>query len=119
MQVRNGAVVDNPVNSLNTIQMVIPERGSHMKKWLIAAWLLATALGLPAFAQFDCTDCHGTDGEPAVNVPVFEESVHGFLSCTDCHVGADENMDDHPFNLEPVSCADCHPTGITGDGGCE
>ncbi len=83
-----------------------------MKKWFIAAWLVAFALGLPAFAQFDCADCHGPDGEPSVNMPAFEASVHGFLSCTDCHAGADENIDEHPLNLKPVSCEDCHPQEV-------
>jgi len=66
------------------------------------------AFSTVALAQEDCTECHGVDGEPAINVEMFSQSIHGDLSCVDCHEGADQNFDDHPFNLKPVSCTMCH-----------
>ena len=53
----------------------------------LAAALLcvaAVASAVPASAQDACTDCHDTAPE------AFAETVHGFLECTDCHVGPDD-----------------------------
>jgi len=80
-----------------------------MKKFLgLAAVFLCATFALSVRAGVDCTECHGEDGEPAINISVFQNSVHGDLSCTDCHVGADKDMDNHPDNLKKPSCTDCH-----------
>lgn len=80
-----------------------------MKKFLgLAAILLMTAFPFAVQARVDCTECHGEDGEPAINISVFNNSVHGGMACTDCHVNADKNMDNHPDNLKAPTCTDCH-----------
>ncbi len=80
-----------------------------MKKILgLAAVFLCATFTLSVRAGVDCTECHGEDGEPAINISVFQNSVHGDLSCTDCHIGADKDMDNHPDNLKKPSCIDCH-----------
>ncbi len=80
-----------------------------MKKFLgLAAVFLCATFTLSVRAGVDCTECHGEDGEPAINISVFQNSVHGDLSCTDCHVGADKDTDNHPDNLKKPTCTDCH-----------
>jgi len=78
---------------------------------LLIPVLLVTAL--PVIGQVDCAECHNEDGEPAIRLSVFENSVHGDLSCTDCHVGADKNFDDHPDNLTTPDCSGCHEETVT------
>ena len=71
---------------------------------LLAAALACTGLSLglqaaePAPA---CSDCHHQ-----VDHQKFAESVHGFLSCTDCHAGAEKFP--HPEGVRKVDCAACH-----------
>ena len=80
-----------------------------MKKFLgLAAVFLCATFTFSVRAGVDCTECHGEDGEPAINISVFQDSVHGDLSCTDCHIGAEKDMDNHPDNLQKPSCSDCH-----------
>jgi cytochrome b subunit of formate dehydrogenase len=73
---------------------------------------------LSASAQYDnetCFDCHddpdfetergGSTISLYVNPDVFGHSVHQDLDCVDCHEDA---SDDHPEDLEPVLCGNCH-----------
>lgn len=71
-------------------------RGARVAGLLLPAVLAAIALA----AEEPCADCHD---EAAA---VASESVHGWLGCADCHVGADDP--DHPDGLEEPSCAGCH-----------
>lgn len=83
--------------------------------------LLALALALvalPAMAQStdDCFGCHEDpslttmDGDTvAVMSDHFENSIHGFLSCTDCHTQSADYWDIPHFDrYEPVDCSQCH-----------
>ncbi len=67
---------------------------------LLAVSVLAAA-ALPATAQEDCTACHE---EPAPDA--YEQSVHGFFECTDCHGGVDEFP--HASPVPPPDCSACH-----------
>jgi cytochrome b subunit of formate dehydrogenase len=71
----------------------------------------------PPLASADCVTCHGDPGllgtdaaghERSVGVDeaAFTASVHGALSCTDCH--GDVTSLEHPPDLAPVNCAACH-----------
>ncbi len=72
--------------------------------------LLLFLVAMVSFAQddFACTDCHDQDGEPAINMEAYAQSIHGDMACIDCHEGADTDFDEHPMNLQPVSCTMCH-----------
>ncbi len=69
--------------------------------------LLAAALacaGLPLHSAEPpppCAECH-----QQVDPQKFAGSVHGFLSCTDCHAGADKFP--HAAGVKQVNCAACH-----------
>jgi cytochrome b subunit of formate dehydrogenase len=49
---------------------------------------------------------HGKQVSLAVKLDVFKESVHGILSCTDCHGGITELP--HADKLPPPQCGTCH-----------
>jgi hypothetical protein len=73
-------------------------------KWstLAALWL---ALAVNAFAadspkSAECLACHDDKGAG------FQASVHGVLSCTDCHV--DKKAYPHAENAPKVKCDTCH-----------
>ena len=63
----------------------------------LAAWALAPEAA-PA-EDVDCLDCH----DP---IPGFEETVHGFLECAECHAAID--LDLHPDETPAPVCDDCH-----------
>jgi cytochrome b subunit of formate dehydrogenase len=88
---------------------------------------LAAALALPLAAgaapakparipNRECLSCHddpaltktveGKEVSLGVNTNVFLKSVHGKLSCVDCHAGIKETP--HPDKLPPAQCASCH-----------
>jgi cytochrome b subunit of formate dehydrogenase len=98
----------------------------RLVRWQTAAALLVLAISLvlggglraraAAIANATCLGCHadrsltGTVGGREVSLAVdpqkFGKSVHGELSCTDCH--ADIKQVPHPERLAPVNCAPCH-----------
>lgn len=51
-----------------------------------------------------CADCHDVDSA------AFEATVHGALSCTDCHAGAVE--EEHTAETARADCAACHQDAI-------
>ena len=65
-----------------------------------------------------CMECHSDPeltterGGGTISLYVragqFEKSVHGELSCTDCHGDADVEDFPHPEQLERVYCGNCH-----------
>lgn len=81
-------------------------------------------MSLPAVlhAQTDCLVCHadktlqdasghsvGVDGDK------FHASIHGSLSCTNCHTSIKEYP--HPEHIDVVKCASCHADQAAGIGG--
>ncbi|HSC78015.1 MAG TPA: cytochrome c3 family protein, partial [Candidatus Acidoferrales bacterium] len=69
---------------------------------LLAAALACTGLPLhSAEPSPACADCHDQ-----VDHKKFAASVHGFLTCTDCHTGA--NQFPHAEGVRQVNCAACH-----------
>ncbi len=70
----------------------------------------------PVYTNADCLDCH-TDPTltrtlngkevplAVVDTNRFDKSVHGALSCTDCHVGV---KPEHDAGLPRAQCGDCH-----------
>jgi hypothetical protein len=68
-------------------------------------------------ANADCFMCHEddsaarADGRPIVVKPaVFETSIHGTLSCVDCHADLATTTEfPHPEKLARVDCSTCHP----------
>lgn len=67
-------------------------------------------------ANDDCLACHNdpdvkrSDGSSVTVAPNrFAESVHGPLSCVDCHADLSTTTDfPHPDKLAPVNCGSCH-----------
>jgi cytochrome b subunit of formate dehydrogenase len=82
----------------------------------------AAAPEVEALTNADCLECH-TDpkltrqvqGRPvaltAIQTNLFERSVHGSLSCVDCHTGVKELV--HEGKLPPAQCVDCHEAVAT------
>ncbi|HXW08265.1 MAG TPA: cytochrome c3 family protein [Vicinamibacterales bacterium] len=68
----------------------------------------------------DCLACHEddaavrADGRPVVVKPaVFEGSVHGALSCVDCHADLAAGAGfPHPEKLARADCSTCHPDPV-------
>ncbi len=78
-------------------------------KWS-AAIAFSLALALPALGakapkSAECVSCHDDKGAS------FQTSVHGGLSCTDCH--ADKNAYPHATNAK-VKCDTCHAEPAAG-----
>lgn len=91
--------------------------------WLCTATclLLGLWLAVPGVAQetADCLECHDDDTLTAerdgversmfVDPDVFDESVHSFLECVDCHEDLiDVELPHEEEPLAPVDCAICH-----------
>ena len=81
-------------------------------------------LGLPSMllAQTDCLSCHAdktmqdaAGHSVGVDADTFHASIHGSLSCTDCHTSIKQYP--HPDKLTSVKCAACHADQATGLGG--
>lgn len=81
----------------------------------------ARAAAAPASpANPDCLACHDddsavrADGRPVVvKAAVFGKSIHGSLSCVDCHADLAKTIElPHPENLAKVSCASCHADAV-------
>jgi len=85
-----------------------------------ASFLSAVSLTGLLYASETCLDCHDDpymtierDGETIsldVSADDFAGTPHDWLSCTDCHVGLDEDDLPHadPIPAAVVSCLDCH-----------
>lgn len=87
---------------------------------IVSTFLMCRSSVVIAQSTDDCMMCHedseltGTnaDGEEYsayVDRGVFEESVHGFLECIDCHTDL-YDFEDYPHDapLEKVDCSLCH-----------
>jgi cytochrome b subunit of formate dehydrogenase len=70
-----------------------------------------------AIPNSECLDCHQAPDKPStvkkkgrdieiLRPEAFGKSVHGKLSCTDCHAGITETP--HDSKLPPAQCASCH-----------
>ena len=84
---------------------------------LFAAAADAPAKAADAFSNQDCLDCHSDPSNThhvngkLVPMPVFPtngfaQSVHGKLSCVDCHNGVKDLV--HETKLPPPNCVGCH-----------
>ena len=98
--------------------MKLIQSGIYRRFLFTGLWLLLMPLPLLKAQESEtCLECHGDqslseDPDSArlfVDGPVFENSVHGFLSCIECHedlAGAEPYG--HASDLAPVDCAMCH-----------
>lgn len=90
-----------------------PEVGSRSKIVAVAIAALLLFLPFALQAQADCLTCHadqtlqdasgknvGVDGDK------FHSSIHGSLSCSDCHTTIKEYP--HPDTVTTVKCSACH-----------
>ena len=91
---------------------------------IIQFFLVVVFIGMitfPLYAQENdlCMDCHGDKdltGKNAkgkeismyIDIDRFNNSVHGDLSCIDCHTDLEGMEDEHPEELKPVNCRKCH-----------
>ncbi|HEX6083473.1 MAG TPA: cytochrome b/b6 domain-containing protein [Thermoanaerobaculia bacterium] len=74
--------------------------------FMFAFVLLATAAGAQ-LSNDDCLGCHGdATADKPVDAAAFAGSVHGSLSCSDCH----GEIKDYPHEPKPaaVDCGGCH-----------
>jgi hypothetical protein len=80
----------------------------------------ATQPPAAAPANADCLACHEddsavrADGRPVVVKPApFEASIHGSLSCVDCHADLASMTElPHPEKLARVDCSTCHTDAV-------
>jgi nitrate/TMAO reductase-like tetraheme cytochrome c subunit len=87
----------------------------------VFVWLFAPAL--PAQtppSNDDCLACHDDaslkrgNGTPVtVHQAAFAASVHGPMSCVDCHADLARSELPHAEKLARVDCASCHPDQVT------
>jgi cytochrome b subunit of formate dehydrogenase len=88
---------------------------------VILTALVPSAAAVEAIPNEDCLICHegeptpvGTlrdpDAIPGLNPANFARSVHGALSCTDCHASLTSAEHDAP--LPPAQCATCHADAV-------
>jgi len=68
--------------------------------WSAAAASAQTTPAAPA--NDDCLTCHDT-----VDATRFEASIHGPMSCVDCHADAGKELP-HPEKLAKAACGSCH-----------
>lgn len=75
----------------------------------------APAAAQPAPTNADCLTCHDDDSaaradgtKVVVKQAVLEHSIHGPLSCVDCHQDLATAELPHPEKLKKVDCATCH-----------
>lgn len=83
-----------------------------MKRFIMMIIMLCFMVPVYSVAQDECTSCHFTKGmKPFVDRSAFEQSVHGFLPCTKCHLG----ISGYPHqNVIKVNCGICHFLGRDG-----
>ena len=87
--------------------------------------LILLVCAAPSWADAEiCLDCHAdpelerdteykTGSSVYVQQAIFDSSIHEGLDCLDCHLGA---SDDHPAQLPPAGCADCHEDAVEAVG---
>lgn len=83
--------------------------------FFIIAFLTANSISQ---SNSDCLACHDDKtltmerGGKLISLYVdsekFEKSVHGSLSCVDCHIGFNPDEITHKDKIEPVDCSTCH-----------
>ncbi len=87
-----------------------------MNRIIIAFLAAVLFIGVPflslAASNDTCYNCHGQKGSSGyVDRALFENSVHGSLSCMTCHAG----ISGYPHHRIPkVSCGSCHFLGKEG-----
>jgi len=87
-------------------------------RWATVAAAVILTL-TPAWAAEECLTCHmpgsgltNSKGKDiTVNSDAFKKSVHGGLSCVDCHAGAAK--EGHTAKNAAASCLSCHPDAST------
>ncbi len=86
--------------------------------WSLIAFFLFT-VGGAAPQNATCLACHSQPGmtnssgaSVTINADHFQKSVHGSLSCTDCHTSI--NGFPHPAKVQPVECGACHTSEGSG-----
>jgi predicted CXXCH cytochrome family protein len=91
---------------------------------LAAAVAIFLVMAFPGtlHAQTDCLSCHGdktmqdaSGHSVSVDADHFHASIHGSLSCSDCHTSIKEYP--HPDKLEAVKCETCHADQASAIGG--
>jgi formate dehydrogenase gamma subunit len=69
----------------------------------------ATCLGCHSDAGLTGLNHHGQEISMTVDAAVYDSSVHGSMSCVDCHTDLAGTKDfPHSDNLKPVDCGACH-----------
>jgi hypothetical protein len=86
--------------------------------WMLGPAALAGAQPAPPTVE-DCLACHQdpelrrADGRPVfVDPKKFGASIHGGLSCVDCHADLAAVELPHAERLRPVACGTCHPEPV-------
>ncbi len=84
---------------------------------LPVAVLIMMTQSVHAMTDFDCFGCHGDasfeterDGKTIslyIDEAIFKQTPHAAKGCTSCHKDA-KGEGEHPPNLKPVTCANCH-----------
>ncbi|NWG12435.1 MAG: hypothetical protein HXY20_02740 [Acidobacteria bacterium] len=95
-----------------------------MKAWIGSACclpLLLASLTASGQSNDDCLMCHSDRGLTAskrgkvislfVDAAQLQRSVHGSLSCIDCHPGLNPSETPHARVIRPVDCQQCHDAG--------
>ncbi|MCX7761872.1 MAG: cytochrome b/b6 domain-containing protein [Candidatus Kryptonium sp.] len=96
-----------------------------IRKILIFVILISTfSFRLSAQTNADCFSCHddktltmeknGKVISLYVDPKKFEASVHGSLSCVDCHENFNPEEIPHKEKIEPVNCSSCHLDAVKG-----
>lgn len=76
--------------------------------WFAACWVILGCLAVPAQENSLCLDCHHDPAsDMEFDVPAFSASVHGDLSCIDCHDDLEGMTEDHDA-VRRVDCSGCH-----------
>jgi len=83
-----------------------------MKRFIMIIIMSCFMIPASFASQDECTNCHFTKGvKPYIDRAAFDQSVHGFLTCTKCHLG----ISGYPHkNVAKVNCGICHFLGRDG-----
>ena len=86
--------------------------------WWIVALMVMAAIPVRAQEKADCLACHEDTGLTTerkgrtvslyVNEKKFDGSVHGSLTCVNCHADLEGKELPHEAPLAPVACGSCH-----------
>lgn len=84
---------------------------SFKRHTAFAVFLFLAAVAASAqLTNDDCLGCHSEPGAVHVEAAQFAASVHGSLSCTDCH----SSIADYPHEgVTAVDCSGCHDTAAS------